>query len=312
MRKQTKDVDVHHYGGPLDFLSLLTGWMQQGIESFSATQRIFGEVMMRQNAAATRTLRAEMPDREHSPLAMLTDLAVEGTSSFIEAQKILLHLAQQENEIVLNGVKERVAGSARGGAMTDFVRRSLDTLLRMQQDFLKTTGKQTLQWLEAIKAGKSSPGSHLVDLAQEGMDTFVQAQKKFLDVIAEEAARATSGRHETARLMKKTELSKLAREATNSFIDAQKWLLDVVGQQVNLNLKAATRTMELASTVRLMPMATIAQEGVRNFVGAEKALIESIVKPRKGPKTAGTNQHRSGRTGHPRTAHKVRAAHAGA
>lgn len=313
MRKQTKQVSTHHHGGPLDFLSLLTGWMQQGIESFSATQRIFGEVITRQNAVATKTLREGIPDREHSPLAVLTDLAIEGTSSFIEAQKILLHLAQQENEIMMNGVKERIAGSTQGSAITDLVRRSFDTLLRMQQDFLKTTGKQTLQWLEAIKAGKGSPGTHLVDLAQEGMDNFVQAQKKFLDVIAQETARATSGRHEpSARIMKKTELAKLAREATNSFIDAQKSLLDVVGQQVNMNLKAATRTMELASTARFLPMANVAEAGVRNFVGAEKALIESIVKPHKRPKNAGTADLRAGRTGHVRKVHRVHAAHAGA
>jgi hypothetical protein len=310
MRKQPTHVSSHLYAGPLDFLSLMTGWMKQGIESFAATQRIFGEVAMRQNAAATRTLRAGITDAEHSPLALLTDLAVEGTSSFIEAQKILLHLALEENQIMMNGVKERVAGSPRGVAMADLIRRSLDTLLRMQQDFLKTTSKQTLQWLEAVKSGKSLSTTYLVDLAQEQMQNFVEAQKKFLDVIAQETAKATHNRREpTARnLKKKTELSKLARAATDSFIDAQKRLVDVVNQQVNANLKAATRSLELASSARFLPIANVAGDGVKNFVGAEKALIESMVKPRKGPKVVRITEHRAG---HARKGAKVHAAHAG-
>jgi hypothetical protein len=313
MRKHTKPASSHLYDGPLDFLSLMTGWMQQGIESFSATQRIFGEVAMRQNAAATKTLRQGKSDMEHSPLTVLTDLAIEGTSSFIEAQKILLHLALEENQIMMNGVKERVAGSPRGVAMTDLVRRSLDTLLRMQQDFLKTASKQTTQWLEAVKNGKAAPGPHLVDLAQEEMDNFVQAQKRFLDVIADETTRATGGRHESkGKTRKQTELSKLAREATDSFITAQKRLIDVVGQQVNMNLKVATRSLEIASTGKLLPMASVAKEGIQNFVGAERALIDSLVKPRKPSKIVRVAEHRVGRTVHPRKAPRVRSAHAGA
>src|SRR5262249_45311887 len=144
-KKATQDV-------PASLLSLLTGWMQQGIESFSATQRIFGEVAMRQNAAATRTLQESLSDPSYSPIGGLTQLAAEGTSSFIEAQKILLKLAEEENEIVMNGVKEQI-GSEPGMAMADLVRRSLDTFIRMQQDFLKTTDKQTTQWLDAVKKG---------------------------------------------------------------------------------------------------------------------------------------------------------------
>jgi chemotaxis regulatin CheY-phosphate phosphatase CheZ len=81
--------------------------------------------------------------------------------------------------------------------------------------------------------------------------------------------------------VKKTELSKLASEATDAFIDAQKRLLEVVAQQTNVNLKAASRTMAMISPSRLSPMANLTGEGVKSFVSAEKALIESMIKPRK-------------------------------
>src|ERR1700746_3343094 len=106
------------------------------------------------------------PHDEHSPLDILTELAVEGTSSLVEAQRTLLNLAQQENDILLNGLKERIAGFVPGAAMTDMVRRSVETLIGMQQELLTTTSKQTLQWLESEKAGKHDRSAHVVALAR--------------------------------------------------------------------------------------------------------------------------------------------------
>ena len=145
---------------------------------------------------------------EESPLAILTELAVEGTSSLVEAQRALLNLAQQENDIVLNGVKDRVGGFLPAVAMTDLVRRSLDTLLGMQQELLTTTSRQTLEWLQSEKAGKGKGATHLVEFAREGVETFTRAQKKFLEVVAQEAEKITSGKkeHET-NVVKKAELA---------------------------------------------------------------------------------------------------------
>lgn len=279
MPKNKKAMAPNRQGLPSTFLSLLTGWVEQGVESFFATQRVLVDVAMRQNAALTKTLREGIADAEHSPAAILTDLAIEGTSSFAEAQKILLNLAHQQNAIIMNSAKDRVAGLTPAAAVADLVQRSLDTLIKMQQEFLATTSKQTINWLEAVKAGKGYQNTHLVELAREGMETFVQSQKKFLDVVAEETSKIMSGKHgHIAKPVKAAELSKLADEATNSFIEAQKKLLDVMGKQVNVNLRAATRTMDLVSPARFLPVANVTGEGVKDFVSAEKALIESMVK----------------------------------
>jgi len=218
---------------------------------------------------------------EQSPLAILTELAVEGTSSLVEAQRTLLNLAQQENEIVLNGVKERVGGFLPAAAMTDLVRRSLDTLLGMQQELLTTTSKQTLEWLQSEKSQKNS-ATPLIEFAREGVETFTRAQKKFLEVVAQEAEKATSTKKEyESKSVKKAELAHLAREAGNAFIEAQKRLLDVLGQQMNVNLDATTRAVEMMSPARLVPVASVTSEGLRNFVNAETSLIGSMIKPSK-------------------------------
>ena len=311
MPKETKPRATAHPRSS-SLLSLLTGWVQQGVENFFATQRGVVDVVMRQNAVAMKTLREGLSDPEHSPLTILSELAIEGTSSFMEAQRILLNLAQQENDIIMNGVKERVAGSPPAVAVTDLLRRSIDAFVKMQQDFLKITSKQTLSWLEAVKAGKGyQGGTHLVELAREGMDTFVQAQKKFLDLIAQETSKATAGKQEPSlKHGKKTEMAKLAREATNAFIDAQKKVLDVVGQQMNVNLKAAARSMDLIAPSRLLSMANLTGEGVKSIVDAEKGLIESMMKPKNGAKVVHVGEHR--RAPRPRKAAKVQVAHAGA
>jgi len=241
------------------------------------------------------------PHDEHSPLAILTELAVEGTSSLVEAQRTLLNLAQREGDILLNGVKERIGGFMPAAAMTDLVRRSLDTLIGMQQELLTNTSKQTLQWLESEKAGMGGRVARLADFAREGVETFTRAQKQFLDVVAEETAKATSGKQEhNGKTARKTELTRLAREAGNAFIEAQKRLLDVAGQQMNVNLDATTRTLELISPSRLLPMANLTGEGMKSFVEAETSLIGSLITPRK--KAAVRAKQGRGRTVRPHKA----------
>src|SRR5579864_350854 len=130
-----------------------------------------------------------------------------------------------------------------------------------------------------------SPLDILTELAVEGTSSLVEAQ---------EAAKATSGKKEHDKGAKKTELVHLAREAGKAFIEAQKRLLDVMGQQMNVNLDATTRTLELMSPSRLVPMASLTGEGVRSFVDAETSLIGSLIKPPK--KVAGPAKPERSRT----------------
>lgn len=217
----------------------------------------------------------------HSAQSLLKELAVEGTSSLVEAQRTLLNLAQQENEIILKGVKERIGGFVPAVAVTDLVRHTLDTFIGMQQEMLTTTSKHALQFVEPDKSPKGGRGAQFVEFAREGVETFARAQKKFLEV-AQEAARAARGKHEhELKAAKKTELMHLAREAATAFVEAQKRLLDVMGQQMNVNLDVATRALQMIPPSGLFPMANLTGESVRNFVERETNLIGSLIKPKK-------------------------------
>jgi hypothetical protein len=277
MKDTVKREPAATHARPSTFFSLLTGWVQQGVESFFATQRILMDVAMRQNATAMKALREGLSDPEHSPMAILTELAVEGTSSFIEAQRILLNLAQKETHIAMDGVKERVGTIPPAVAMTELLRRSVDTYVDMQQEFLTIASKQSQK---LIQKGERPC---LVEAAREAMDTFVGTQKKFLDLVAEEATKMTNGKVDAAtKKAKKTELVKLAHEAASAYIEAQKKLLDVAGQQMNVNLQAMDRAVTGMTPFRL-PIANITGEGVKSFVDAEKALIDQMMK-RNAPK----------------------------
>ncbi len=270
--------DPMAHARPSSIVSLLSGWVQQGMESFFATQRILVDVAMRQNASAMKAMRDSLSDPEHSPAALLTELVVEGTANYIDAQRILLDLVQRENELLMEGVGERVVGSNGSAAMVNLVRRSIDGFVDMQHEFLTMAGKHSQEWMEDVKAGKPFDRDRLVEVAREGMENFVHAQKKFLDVIAEETTLATSERHEkSGKSAKKTDVAILARESANALVDAQKKLLDVASAQMKANLKIANRSADMLAPFRL-PLAKLTGEGVKTFVDREKAMIDSVMK----------------------------------
>jgi len=293
---------------PSSVVTLMLGWMQQGMDSFLATQRILVDFATKKNANLLKNLRDGIFESEHSPMAILTELAVEVTANLTEAQKILLDLAQQENEIIMTGVKERVSSSAMAVSLAERLRRGVDTFVDMQQDFLTTISKHVQQRLEATQAGKGPDIACLTDAARDAMDNFVRAQKKFLDVVVLEEIKAKSG--EAAK--KKTEIPKLAREAADAFIETQKKLLDLVGQQMNVNLQSASEAVDMVKSFRPLPIPEFSGEQVKNFIDAEKALIESIIKPGNGAKPAAKSERSAKHPARRRPAAVAEAAQAGA
>jgi hypothetical protein len=261
------------------FISLLSGWAQQGVQSYFATQRILLDLAMRQNASVIHAVRDRLSDPRHSPTAILTEVAGEGVQNLIHAQQVLADLIQRQNEIVMAGVRERVGGPSIAFAAIDLLRRTVDNAIDMQKEFLKSAGKQSQAFMESVKEGKMPKADSMIDFAREAMETFVEAEKKFLDVVAEEATRATSSRHDgPAKKQKKTELAELAREATEAYVEAQKKLFDVAGRQMNVNLKAASRAMDIAGPLPLLPITDLTRDGVKTFVDAQRALMEAVTK----------------------------------
>jgi hypothetical protein len=293
MAAVTKQESTHL--NPPSVISLLSGWAQQGAQTFFATQRILLDLAMRQNANVMHVLREQLSDPHRSPTTILSEMAGEGMENFLEGQKVLLDLGKQQNEILTSGVKERIGECPRRHAAIDLLRRSVDTFIDMQEEFLKIAGKQKHLWMEAAKARKAYQPEHAVDLAREGMENFVKAQKRFLDVVAEETSNAMRGKANGVRKGKKTELSEVARKATESFIDAQKKLVDVAGQQMNAYVKTAGKTVDLLQPLPFVPLGELAREAVKSYVDAQRSLMEAVMRRGNGHANAPKTEHRAKR-----------------
>ncbi len=266
-------------------VSLLSGWVQQGMQSFFAVQRILLDLAMQQNASVMHAIREQLSNPRHSPIAILSEVAGEGMDNFLEGQKVLLELGRQQNEILMTGVKQQVGDCPRRHALVDLVRRSVDTFIKMQEEYLKIAGKQTHAWMLEAEAGQPYHPEHLVNLAREGMDNFIKAQKQYLDIVAEETTKITSGKGANGgKKMKHTELSALARQATESFVEAQKRLVDVAGRQMAANVKTAGKTMELMRPFPFLPLTELTREAVKSYADAQKALMNVVARPANVPK----------------------------
>ena len=267
------------------FVNLLSGWVQQGVENFFATQRILVDLAMRQNGTVIDVMREKLTAPDFRPVAVVKEFAGEGLANFIEGQKLILGLAQRESEILATGMKQRVGGFVVTDALVETIRRSVDTFIELQLEYLKSASKQVHGRLAAVKAGEMYEGESVVELAREGLENFVHAQKKFLSVIAEETSKVTGSMDQTVSKTRKTELTELAREAADSFIDAQKKLMDVAARQVHVSLKAAGTAAKMMPPVPYRDFPDLTREGFKSFVEAEKAVIESVTKrpePKKG------------------------------
>ena len=260
------------------FVANLSGWAQQGVQSLLMMPRGLLDLAIRQNTNVMHFLRQQLSDPHHSPRVVLSEMAGESMTNFIEAQKALLDLSKQQNEILMTAVKERI-GEGPAHATADLVRRSVDTFIHMQEEFLKIAAKQNHIWVEAAKTGKPFPGrAPFVGLAREGMENLAKAQKEFFDVIVDETAKATGGKRAAIKKTKRTELSKLARQAAQLFINTQEKMAEIVGKQMNANVKTAGKTLEL-----LQPIPKTLMDAMVKPISEHKRLSTQI---RRGKKPA--------------------------
>jgi len=259
-------------------ISQFSSWVQQGTENFFAAQRILLDMVMRQNTMAMNALRSRLAAAAPAT-AVLTDVAAEGFANFIAAQRILLELSKHQNKIVMTGVKERVGASTSAATMADLLRRSVDTFIDLQEQFLDAAAKQAKAWEESAKTGKAFAGKDFSAMAREGIDNLVATQRKFLDVIAEETAKATKEAKSPIKPGQKSELAELTRHSVDAFIEAQKKLLETAGKQFEANVEAAGKAVKVFAAPPDTTFAELTRQGVENFVAAQKALLDVMIKP---------------------------------
>jgi hypothetical protein len=144
----------------------------------------------------------------------------------------------------------------------------------MQQRFLAIAAKQTGAWIDSAREDGAFDARRLAELGRDSMENFVRSQKKFLDVVAEEAAHATDAPDAKPAAARRAEIAELAREGAEAFIDAEKKLLDIAAQQMAVQARAARKAADAINPLTPAALTELTRRTVESFVAAQKALLD--------------------------------------
>jgi hypothetical protein len=186
------------------------------------------------------------------------------------------------------------------GAVAEVARHRVDTLVGMQKHLLDAVAEQTHALAESYQEGKGlMAGAKVVELARRGIEGFVESEKKFLDMAAHEVSAAAKGGKPNGKPRERMEmLTKLARQGAEKYIDAQKKLLELAMEELETAGKAKGDRKEAMRKPPHQSWGELTEKGVKNLVGAEKSLLDLVIKPKRGmtrekTRRAGRRVHRT-------------------
>jgi len=268
-------------------------WTRQALESFVAAQKILLELTAQQNALVIGLVREQVNKPRPWPGKGIVRMADHGVGGVTGAGKVLIDLAEGENALVTDGVKDGLGLTAMGGLVADLVRRRVDAFLDMLKHLLDAVAEQIHDLAEAYEQEKDlMPVSRMKQLARISLERFVETEKKFLDEVAQEVkAVAEAGRQGRKAPDRSKVLTRLARQSVDHFIDAQRKLVAIAIEQIEAASQseeeraAAAKAAEAARAELRQTIADLTQKSVENLVSAQKSLLDLAIKPIKAAPT---------------------------
>ena len=266
--------------------SLLTGWARQGVQSFVAAQKILMDLAAQENALLIGMVRERLSKPVFRPGSSLAGLAEKGVENLANAGKILLDLAAEETALAVDGMKEGLRLPVAAGTMAEVVRHRVDTFIELQKNFLDATAEQAHAVAESYRTGEAVPAAaKAAELARRGFEDFVESEKKFLDLAAQEVSAATKGDKRTTKPPRERMevLTKVAREGAEKYIETQKKLMELAIEQLEETTKTGREHKDAVRKEAQPLWGELTDKTVKNFVNAEKSLLDLAMKPGKGP-----------------------------
>lgn len=278
---------------PASPAGFLTGWARQGVQSFMAAQKILMDLAAQENALLIGIVRERLSASKFRPGETAVGIAEKGLENLAAAGKILLELASAETALAVDGVKEGLRPPAPAGAMAEVVRHRIDTFIELQKNLLDATAEQAHAAADSYREGERIlAAANLAELSRRGIENFVETEKKFLELAAQEVTAAAKGEKRPGKAPKpRLEVfARVAREGTDKYIESQKKLLELAIE----NLEAAAKSdREPKEAAKEPSWAELTEKTVKNFVSAEKSLLDIAMKPLKGE-----NGHKGSRPRH--------------
>ena len=266
--------------------SLLTGWARQGVQSFVAAQKILMDLAAQENALLIGMMREGLSKPGAHLGASVAGIAEKGVENLTTVGKILLDLAADETALAVDGVKEGLRLPAAAGAVAEVARHRVGTFIEMQKNLLDATADQAHAVADSYREGeKLMAAAHVAELARRGIEGFVESEKKFLDLAAQEVSAATKGEKRTHKPPRDRMevLTKVAREGAEKYIETQKKIMELAIEQLEESAKAGReRFKEVARKEALPSFGELTEKSMKNFVTAEKSLLDLAMKPMKG------------------------------
>ena len=166
-------------------------WVKDGAASLAAALKIVSDLTAEEVALLVGMVRERVTIRPSAEIARTVGRVATG---FTDAGKVLLDLVAGESAVMVDGLKEALPLPYGAGAMADLVPRAVGTLVKMHKRALDAVGEQIQDLAESYAEGKSlKAGTRLAQLTREGIETFIQTQKTFLDEVTEQVTIATEG-----------------------------------------------------------------------------------------------------------------------
>ena len=246
---------------------------QQGADSLAAALKIISDLTAQQVALVVGMVRERVSFKAIAPIAETASGVVGG---FTDAGKILLDLAAGENELLVNSLKEAIRMRASFGALVDLVPLGLTAMFEMNKSVLDTIAKQSREAAESLTEGNPLAAyPKMAKTAREGIESFIETQKTFLDQVAEQVSIATSGGASKASHRDRSKiLIELAREGVDKFVEAQKQVTGVMIDQME-----AVAHGPHTKAVPQRSLSELTRKSVQNFTTAQKSLLDLALKP---------------------------------
>jgi hypothetical protein len=167
-----------------NFVTLFT----RGIDRIAEIQKRTIDIAMQQNAEMIDTYKKlvqKIPGTQRLPML---DVATTVFERFADTQKHAIDLAVEQSHAMVDAVKDRatVANKATETAV-HLGNQAVERSVAAQKKVVETTVAQTKAVLEATRQQMGVagfPADSAVSSFQRGVDTFVEAQKEMLDLVA--------------------------------------------------------------------------------------------------------------------------------
>lgn len=152
-------------------------------------QRMWLELTTQQTALVVKTVSEVMGMSGNAPTDAMADWAKKGVEGFINAQKQWSEIAMQQGEKLMQTVQSGASfsgGLEAVGTAQAVAGKGLETLVNLRTawlDFAENQNKQMVAMLKQnLNLDKSSPVSAVADFAQQTMSSYVEIQKRWLDL----------------------------------------------------------------------------------------------------------------------------------